>query len=185
MIYFTADMHFGHSGVIQFCKRPFVSIEEMNATIIRRWNSRVKSEDTIYVLGDMSFVRFSEAVPIFAQLNGVKILVQGNHDKYSATQYQKLGFSAVVQEAKVIVAGKALRLSHYPYRPTFWERLRYAFNDLRYLDRRPVDTGEVLLHGHVHEKWKVRDRMINVGVDQWDFFPVSVGQLESVLSAIV
>jgi calcineurin-like phosphoesterase family protein len=30
-----------------------------------------------------------------------------------------------------------------------------------------------LLHGHVHEKWRQQGRMVNVGVDVWDFTPVA------------
>jgi calcineurin-like phosphoesterase family protein len=28
-------------------------------------------------------------------------------------------------------------------------------------------------HGHIHEKWRLRGRMINVGVDAWDFTPAA------------
>jgi len=31
----------------------------------------------------------------------------------------------------------------------------------------------LLLHGHVHEKWRQQGRMVNVGVDVWDFTPVA------------
>ena len=184
MVYFTSDMHFGHENVIRFCKRPFSSVEEMNSTIIRRWNSKIKPEDTVYVLGDMCFTQFSAAIPIFKQLNGKKILIQGNHDKYSVSQYEKLGFTSILLEAKIRIHGKTLRMSHYPYRPTFWQRLKYRFNDLRFMDRRPQDMGEWLLHGHVHEKWKIRGKQINVGVDQWNFFPVSTSEIISLIDSV-
>lgn len=48
---------------------------------------------------------------------------------------------------------------------------------------RPVDDGETwLLHGHVHERWRQAERMINVGVDVWEYRPVAEGTLESVLA---
>ena len=40
-IYFTSDNHFGHEGVIRFDNRPFASVEEMDAEMIRRWNAKV------------------------------------------------------------------------------------------------------------------------------------------------
>ena len=36
-----------------------------------------------------------------------------------------------------------------------------------------MDDGAWLLCGHVHESWRQRGRMINVGVDAWGGRPVS------------
>ena len=47
----------------------------------------------------------------------------------------------------------------------------------RYVDRRPADDGGWLLHGHVHERWRWHRRMINVGVDVWDYRPVAEAAL--------
>ena len=55
MIYFTADTHFGHENVIRFCGRPFSCAAEMDEALIANWNSRVKGNDIIYILGDMFF----------------------------------------------------------------------------------------------------------------------------------
>lgn len=62
MIYFTADTHFGHENVIRFCGRPFSCAAEMDEALIANWNSRVKGNDTVYILGDMFFrsVNFEE-----------------------------------------------------------------------------------------------------------------------------
>ena len=45
--------------------------------------------------------------------------------------------------------------------------------DLKFAEHRPKDDGSWLLHGHIHEKWRQNGRQINVGVDAWDFAPVS------------
>ena len=55
LIYFTADTHFGHENVIRFCDRPYSCAEEMDEALILNWNSRVKGNDTVYILGDMFF----------------------------------------------------------------------------------------------------------------------------------
>lgn len=50
MTYFTADQHFGHFNIIRLSHRPFASLDEMNETMIARWNTKVWDEDTVYVL---------------------------------------------------------------------------------------------------------------------------------------
>ena len=65
--------------------------------------------------------------------------------------------------------------SHFPYRGDSREHERYP-------DHRAVDNGAVLLHGHVHERWKVRDRQVNVGVDVWDFRPITDHQILEAIS---
>ena len=34
MIWFTSDLHLGHRSVLNFCERPFETVEEMNETLI-------------------------------------------------------------------------------------------------------------------------------------------------------
>jgi len=50
-IWFTADFHFGHSNIIRYCNRPFLSVEEMDRTILDRLNASVKANDILYFLG--------------------------------------------------------------------------------------------------------------------------------------
>ncbi len=76
-VWFTSDTHFAHRNVIEFCKRPFASIEEMDEEIIRRWNERVEPGDRVYHLGDFAF---GDHDPYLSRLNGMKNLVIGNHD---------------------------------------------------------------------------------------------------------
>ena len=52
MIYYIADMHFGHKNVLRFDNRPFADTELMDEVLIHNWNERVTDEDTVYVLGD-------------------------------------------------------------------------------------------------------------------------------------
>lgn len=52
----------------------------------------------------------------------------------------------------------------------------------RLAGQRPADAGLVLLNGHVHERWKVNGRQVNVGVDVWDYRPVSDAQILSALT---
>ena len=54
-IFFTSDLHFGHKNIIRFDNRPFSTVEEMDEALIRNWNAKVSDEDTVYVLGDISW----------------------------------------------------------------------------------------------------------------------------------
>ena len=46
-VFFTSDTHFGHENVIRFDGRPFASVEEMDAELIRRWNAKVGKGDLV------------------------------------------------------------------------------------------------------------------------------------------
>lgn len=82
-LFFTSDNHFGHERVIQFDGRPFSSVEEMDAEMIRRWNAKVEKGDLVYVLGDMIWkTRSDEAPKLIKSLNGQIILIKGNHDRF-------------------------------------------------------------------------------------------------------
>ena len=84
MIYFTSDLHFGHSNIMKFhpCFRPFSSVEAMDSALIRHWNERVNPCDTVYNIGDLSFHKDMQTnISIFSKLNGKHVLVLGNHDE--------------------------------------------------------------------------------------------------------
>ena len=82
-IFFTGDLHFGHANVIAFDNRPFKTVEEMDAELIRRWNNKVGKGDLTYVLGDMIWkARNDDAPELIKSLNGQIILIKGNHDRF-------------------------------------------------------------------------------------------------------
>jgi hypothetical protein len=68
------------------------------------------------------------------------------------------------------VGGRAVLACDFPYRGD-------SYDEDRFVDARPVDRGGWLLHEHVHKRWRVQDRMINVGVDAWHQAPVSRAEL--------
>ena len=54
----------------------------MNETIIWNFNSCVKKNDTVYILGDIAHrTSVVEVNRLISSLNGKKILCKGNHDK--------------------------------------------------------------------------------------------------------
>jgi calcineurin-like phosphoesterase family protein len=176
-VYFTADQHLGHENIIRYCTRPFASVREMNEAIVANWNSVVGPEDTVHMLGDIAMGRREETIPIIAELAGHKILYPGNHDRcwyghgeralLREHEYLETGIETIRQGPVPMTIGtRHVVLCHLPYQGDSQEKDRYG-------QFRPVDEGEWLIHGHVHGKWRQRERMINAGVDVWEFAPVS------------
>ena len=76
MIYFTADLHLGHPAAIKFGNRPFENVEEMDKTLISNFNSIVKPNDTVYILGDIAYrLPVEKTNELIKKLNGKKILI--------------------------------------------------------------------------------------------------------------
>jgi len=79
--WFTSDVHLSHANIIKFCNRPFANADEMNEAIIKKWNETVQPHDHVYILGDVSFANAEATYNLIKRLNGVLILVYGNHDQ--------------------------------------------------------------------------------------------------------
>jgi calcineurin-like phosphoesterase family protein len=185
--FFTADLHLGHRNIISYCGRPFADVDEMNRALVERWNDTVSPDDEVLVLGDFAMGRIAETLPLAAELNGRKVLLAGNHDRCweghhgpverETLRYLDAGFDEVRQGTiHVDLGGIDVLACHFPYEGDSQERDRHVAH-------RPADRGQWLLHGHVHETWRARDRMINVGVDVWDFRPVPDDALVELIRA--
>lgn len=170
-IYFTSDTHFGHENIIQYCRRPFLNVEEMNKTLIANWNATVNNTDTIYHLGDVFMGKKSEWPAIREQLNGNIILIAGNHDPKQARQL----FTEVYDELYIKLHNINFWLCHYPV------------NELDYQGRksclRPESSSpfDYALCGHVHTRWLSNAHCFNVGVDVHSYRPISIEQLITLL----
>ena len=111
MVYFTADMHLGHRGIITMQDRPFSDVDEMNKALIRNYNAVVNRNDTVYILGDICHHMEVNAVnEIISKLNGKKYLIAGNHDK----KYDPALFVEVRDFMTVSLNGEYFALMHYP-----------------------------------------------------------------------
>lgn len=170
-VWFTSDTHFNHSKIIEYCYRPYSSVEEMNRDLIARWNARVKPGDIVYHLGDVALGQFTELPPIIAQLNGDIELSLGNHDR-NAERMIGVGIKSAVRQRIVTLGNTKLWLAHVPSDNS---------EDDRGLKRpEPEGPYDIELCGHVHSAWKTKHGIINVGVDVWDLQPIS---LEDILRA--
>lgn len=112
-IFFIADTHFGHKNIINYENRPFQTVEEMDATLIQNWNRTVCKKDKIFILGDFAWGDKEQIIRYAKQLNGIKTLILGNHDRHkSVTWWQNIGFWEIVQYP--IVYKEWFILSHEP-----------------------------------------------------------------------
>jgi len=175
--FWTSDQHFGHTNIIRYCNRPFADVAEMNEVLIDRWNETVSDFDEVWVLGDVALGPIEESLALVRRLRGRKVLVAGNHDRCWAgggpkstrwiDVYRDAGFEEVLQGWVSVQLGEHTALAcHLPYEGD-------SHDDDRFTAQRPIDEGELLLHGHVHERWRIKANQVNVGVDVWDYRPVS------------
>lgn len=136
-IFVISDTHFGHTNCWARFKladgctplRPFQSTEEMDETMVERWNSTVAPQDHVYHLGDVCINRGS--LDIVRRLNGHKRLVRGNHDIFKTRQYIEAGFDEIYG-VRVWPAHNVI-MSHVPLHPA----------SLR-------QRGWTNIHGHLH-----------------------------------
>jgi calcineurin-like phosphoesterase family protein len=183
--FFTSDPHYGHENILTYENRPFKDIYEMNDELIRRWNSVVKDGDLVYVLGDLT-LEHPRDIKFIKQLKGNKILIYGNHDSTKfKNRYKDLGFLDCLYEVKMKIAGQTVILNHFPYRFNFFKNLFYQKilrRKVKYYNDRPSNKGLFLLHGHTHSEKKSNGRMIHVGVDAWNFYPVHISMIEAYIN---
>jgi len=158
MYFFTGDQHFFHRNIVQYCGRPFGSVEEMNEAIIKRHNEVVKDTDRVIHLGDFTLVKNStEIFHIIKRLKGDHTFLEGSHDvwlkdkKYNQIWQKKIGDNYVV-------------CCHYAMR--VWPRSHY---------------NSWQLYGHSHGRLEPVGKQWDVGVDNNNFYPVSYDQLVDIM----
>jgi len=142
------------------------STKKHDEFIVAEWNKTVKPDDIVYHLGDICFKKSTEA-PFansfdyyWKQLNGQKILINGNHDWNNGTKWRN-------HRLVIFIAKLKVNLVHDP-----------AHGNLEY----PIN-----LHGHVHNLWKVKvvahwknSLFINVGIDKWEYRPVEWSKIQQI-----
>lgn len=192
-VWFTADHHFGHARIINYCQRPFADVEQMDAVLIEKWNGRVGPDDIVFHLGDFTLGDMEMADRYFAQLQG-RIFVLANewhHDcRWLDTipgGHQPPRFARAPRGLMVSSSGHAVQLlpplvvlevpwaegskhpiaitlCHYPLAE--WDRKHY---------------GAWHLHGHSHGKHQHNAKpgeqafILDVGVDAMGYGPICLG----------
>lgn len=139
MRFYIADCHFGHDKVRLLDGRPFASVEEMDETMIVRWNERVrKKKDEVVILGDLCLGKGEQVNELLHKLNGKKYLVTGNHDRLFLRdkKFDPSLLEWVKPYAELKDNGRKLVLCHYPI---------ICYNGQYHGD------STYMLYGHVHD----------------------------------
>ncbi len=163
-ICYTADTHFGHENIIRFCKRPFVSVSQMDAALLENMWKVIGPEDQLWILGDFAFGAKAKdgayVERIFTQLPGSeRHLVIGNHDLDPTLELPWDSVSHIA-ELRDGPQNQLNTLCHYPM--ITWNHAR---------------KGALQFFGHVHNNWQGTRNSVNVGVDVWNFSPVTYGDI--------
>ncbi|TIN90982.1 MAG: metallophosphoesterase [Mesorhizobium sp.] len=158
MVFFTSDTHFNDPRILRIDRRPFGSLAEHDEALIARWNETVGPEDEVWHLGDFARHGKSNVEALLTHLNGRKNLIVGNNDASETTAAH--GWHSVQHYRELIQETQLIVLCHYPFRT--WNRM---------------GKKSINLHGHSHGKLKPLTRQYDVGVDSWDFRPVSLQTL--------
>ena len=166
-IFITSDLHLGHNKSFIYEARGFETVEEMNAEIIRRWNSVVGEEDDVFILGDLVMGSL-ENLRLLEELNGRIHIVRGNHDTDNRWEHYKQIRNVVEMENSLYLRydGYKFYLSHYPTITTRADVMK------------PLKKCLVNLCGHTHTKDPFEDwglgMIYHCEVDAHDCAPVRI-----------
>jgi len=148
-IHFVADLHHGHSKIVDICNRP-ISREKHDEWLLKEvFNKYVQKNQEVYILGDISMAKRRDAEKFVARMNGNKHLILGNHDKNvshlgnwsEVTQIKDFTYSRFGLNIHII-------LCHYPI--ASWNRKIH---------------GAWHLHAHSHGRFENSGLSWDVGID--------------------
>jgi calcineurin-like phosphoesterase family protein len=172
-VWFTSDTHWGQKKVQQYIPaRPGKNLEEHDQILIDNWNSVVSPGDTVYHLGDFVFGKYRDqeelGTKVMKQLNGQVQLIFGNHDSWlkKAAVAKRVGFAWTGDIKKIKPFDTPIILFHYAMRT--WRGSCHGFWHL---------------YGHSHGNLADDPNSLScdVGVDVWDYKPVSYDQIVEIM----
>ena len=148
MRYYIADPHFFHGNLnTKMDYRGFADVEEMNGYMLQKWNAKVRKNDEVVILGDLSWGKAEETNELLGKLNGRLYLIQGNHDRflknrdYNASRFVWIKPYEEMQDNK-----RKVILCHYPI---------MCYNGQYRLDGNG-NPKVYMLYGHVHDTYDQR-----------------------------
>lgn len=151
----TSDLHWGHKNIMSFCPETRArfrnDVAYMNEAMVLEWNAKVQPEDTVYILGDVAFLPAQKAAEYINRCNGIKILVEGNHDRKTLNDPSfRNCFKEVHKYLDVVYDGHKCIMFHYPVAE--WDQMH---------------RGALHFHGHLHggKSGLEKYRCMDVGMD--------------------
>ena len=186
-VYITSDTHYGQKNIVRGVTnwrtqdgeipvestRDFQTIEQMNERLIDGINHFVGQDDTLIMLGDVSFGGFDNIGIFLERLVCHNIhLILGNHDHHieNNRDFVRGRFLSVQHYLEANIEGQDFVLCHYPLQS--WHGLA---------------KGVIHLHGHVHlpthRKFGNGKRM-DVGMDGNGMDPYSISEIIKIMNKI-
>lgn len=126
--------------------------------LIKRWNSVVSKNDTVWFLGDLGMGNKEYLKSLVGKLNGIKKMIMGNHDNFSEDFYKECGFTFVSKYP--IILKNFFVLSHHPLE---WMH--------------PASSPFYFIYGHVHSLPQFNTETENsrcVCVERQGFAPIEI-----------
>lgn len=189
-VFFTSDIHFGHSNIIAYSNRPFGTeyerakwndkddpvqparkaelVNEMDETMLKTINDTVGENDILYILGDFSFAKPERTAQMARRIKCKnKILIRGNHDPDTAE------FNALFKEVhdflerNFAISGQKIKIVMCHYALRVWNKSHH---------------GALHLYGHSHGSLPdAGNRSMDVGMDAVGMRPISLEEVCNIL----
>ena len=167
--YITSDTWFGRPQILQIANRlDFQTIEEMDATLIKNWNKKVRKKDVVFHLGNFAWDP-ATARKVLKKLNGIIYFLEGSQDDALTEVIEEFPNASFLVESIVELADCDLVLCHYPL--AVWNG---------------KDSGTIHMHGHTvfsHETNLKLENRFNVCTDFWGYTPVNYLTLKDFINA--
>lgn len=174
-IWISSDLHAWHAAVMKFCPdtRRGDDATEMTELMLEKFNSMVKPEDDLYLVGDVSFGGKTKIESFISRLNGRKHLILGNHDYVIRRQQHLRSYFVRVDERRSVSLGDhRFVMSHEP-------KAEWA----------DCHKGVIHLHGHLHGNktnvgYQQRFKIMDVGIDAREDDEMAPFHLDEVLAYV-
>lgn len=143
MRYYIADLHFFHANINMIMdRRGFSSVKEMNEYMKYKWNRKVRINDEVVIIGDLSLGTVEQTNELLEQLHGKMFLITGNHDKIVMQKGFKTNrFTWIKPYEELSDNRRKVILCHYPI---------MCYNGQYRLDE-AGNSKTYMLYGHVHD----------------------------------
>jgi len=156
--YITSDTWFGRPQILQIANRKFQNVEEMNSTLIKNWNKKVKKNDVVFHLGNFAWDP-ETARKVLKKLKGKIFFLKGSQDNALEEVIHEFPNAKFFSDAIMELTDFDAVICHYPLE--VWNG---------------KDSGTIHMHGHTvysHRTDLNVSSRINVCTDFWNYTPIN------------
>ena len=156
--YITSDTWFGRPQILQIANRQFNNIEEMNSTLIKNWNKKVKKNDVVFHLGNFAWDPIT-ARKVLKKLNGKIYFLKGSHDGALEEVIDDFPKAEFFNNSIMELKDFDTIISHYPL--SVWNG---------------KESGTIHIHGHTvfdHKTDLTIENRFNICTDFWGYSPIN------------